>query len=245
MVDTAPRWREIHDLRPWRRWLGGGLHGLALLGQVACHLLRGSRVLHLTTSGQLAILRDIAMLRLARAFGVRSLYHLRFGRIPELAAQGTPEVASARQALRLATTVLAIDRSTEAALRHHLPDLDLRLLPNCADLAALPTPAPSAERPHRPVPRLGDPQQEVSRTCSRPGATWGILLAAGARRPRGTRLPPGSGRPVSPGPVTFTGALATAKSHGPDGHCRPLRAAQPREGFLMLSLKPWPWAGPS
>lgn len=144
LVDTAPRWRDIHDLRPWRRWFGGGLHGLALLGQVAWRLLRGCRVLHLTTSGQLAIHRDIAMLRLARAFGVRTLYHLRFGRVPELAAQDNPEWRRLIKALRLATTVLAIDRGTEAVLRRHLLGLDVRLLPNCADVEALPTPTPRA-----------------------------------------------------------------------------------------------------
>ena len=142
VVDTAPRWRELHDLRPWRRWLLGGLHGLALLGQVAWRLLRGCRVLHLTTSGQLAVHRDILMLRLARALGVRSLYHLRFGRIPELATADAPEWRRLVKALRLATTTLAIDQQTERTLRAHLPNLDLRLIPNCADVEALPTPAP-------------------------------------------------------------------------------------------------------
>ncbi len=140
LVDTAPRWRDIHDLRPWRRWWLGSLHGLGLLARVAWHLTRGCRVLHITTSGQLAIHRDIAMMRLARVFGVPILYHLRFGRIPDLAEANDSEWQRLAKALRLATTVIPIDRQTEVTLRTHLPGLDLCLIPNCADVASLPIP---------------------------------------------------------------------------------------------------------
>jgi glycosyltransferase involved in cell wall biosynthesis len=140
LVDTAPRWREIHDLRPWRRWLFGSFHGIGLLARVAWNLACGCRALHITTSGQLAIHRDIAMMRLARFLGVPVIYHLRFGRIPELAESGAREWRLLAKALRLATVVVPIDRHTETVLAAHLPGLDLRLIPNCADVAALPSP---------------------------------------------------------------------------------------------------------
>lgn len=149
LVDTAPRWRELHDLRPWRRWLLGSLHALVLIARVAWHLVRGCKVLHITTSGQLALHRDILMLRLARILGVPSLYHLRFGRIPDLAAADSPEWRRLVKAFRLATTVIALDQRTEASLRERFPDLDVRLVPNCADVEALPAPKPLSKA--RPV----------------------------------------------------------------------------------------------
>lgn len=118
----------------------GSVRALILALQVVWKLARGCQVLHITSSGQFAIYRDIAMMRLARVFGVPVLYHLRFGRIPDLAEANDPEWRWLTQALRLATTVIPIDQRTEAALRAHLPGLDLRRIPNCADVAALPTP---------------------------------------------------------------------------------------------------------
>lgn len=213
VVDTAPRWREIHDLRPWRRWLLGSLHGLALLSRVAWHLLRGCQVLHLTTSGQLAIHRDIAMLRLARAFDVPTLYHLRFGRVPELAAQGAPEWRRLVKALRLATTVLAIDRSTEAALRSQLPGLDLRLVPNCADVAALPAPIPKAGDPPTAlflgwvIPAKGI--EELLQAWTALGETHWRLVIAGPLEPA-YHQDLAARHPLDR--VTFTGALSHSDS---------------------------------
>lgn len=141
LVNNNPRWKDPLDFRPWRRVLMGSMRALMLALQVVWRLARGCQVLHITSSGQFAIYRDIAMMRLARIFGVPILYHLRFGRIPDLAEADAPEWRRLTKALRLATTIIPIDQRTEAALRSHLPGLDLRRIPNCADVAALPAPA--------------------------------------------------------------------------------------------------------
>lgn len=138
VVDTSPRWRDTHDLRVWPRLLFGTLHGLGMLGALLFQLIRGAQILHLTTSGQLAICRDIAMIRLARCFGVPVLYHLRFGRVPELASAANREWRLLVKAMRLSSVVLPIDRKTEEALRESLPELRLHRIPNCVDEDTLP-----------------------------------------------------------------------------------------------------------
>lgn len=150
-VDISPRWRNIHDLRIWLRWGLGSAHGVILLVRVLYKLVLGSQVLHLTTSGQLAIHRDIAMMRLAKVFDVPVVYHLHFGRIPELAMSNTPEWRLLVKAFRMSKVIIPIDQRTEDTLKAHLPELDLRLIPNCADIASLPVPS---TRPGTPLTLL-------------------------------------------------------------------------------------------
>lgn len=147
LVNNNPRWKDHLDFRPWRRVLMGSIRAIMLALQVIWKLAQGCQVLHITSSGQFAIYRDIAMMCLARVFGVPILYHLRFGRIPDLAEANDPEWRRLTQALRLATTVIPIDQRTEAALKTHLPGLNLRRIPNCADVAALPAPATQPSDP--------------------------------------------------------------------------------------------------
>jgi len=144
LVNTALRLRTIHDVARWKRLPTGIIHGAVILLEVAWNLLLGCKTFHLTTSGEVAIYRDIVMLHLARLFGASVVYHLRFGRIPELAAAQTREWQLLTKALGLATTVIAIDQRTESTLRAHFPGLDLRFIPNCADLESLPAPALTA-----------------------------------------------------------------------------------------------------
>jgi glycosyltransferase involved in cell wall biosynthesis len=146
VVDIAPRWRDIDDLAVWKRVLFGGLQLLRDRARVRRALRTRPHALHLTTSGQLAIIRDIAVLAAARRAGVPAFYHLRFGRIPELAGGTSREWRLFTRAARLAHTVVAIDAATAAAIRAHLPGVRVVQVPNCVDLSDLPAPSLGAER---------------------------------------------------------------------------------------------------
>jgi glycosyltransferase involved in cell wall biosynthesis len=143
VIDTAPRWRATHDLRVWRRIVFGTLHGVAMLAQVVWELARGAQVMHITTSGQLAIYRDISMMYLARTFRVPVLYHLRFGRVPELAEACNREWRVLAKAMKLASKVIPIDHQTEETLRLRMPRVKLHPIPNCVDPTSLPEISPS------------------------------------------------------------------------------------------------------
>lgn len=135
IVDIAPRWRLIHDLSPWKRILGGSLQTLRDSWRLlVCLRKRRPNVIHLTTSGQLAVLRDLVVMLLAGIYLVPVIYHIRFGRVPVIAKKSTCEWLFMSLAMRLASTVIAIDRSTFDVISEYLPQVNVQYVPNCINL---------------------------------------------------------------------------------------------------------------
>lgn len=137
IVDTASRWRAMDDVVVWKRVLGGGFQLLRDFARVFAQLCRHPQVLHLTTSGQLGVIRDIAVMSIARVFRVPVIYHIRFGRVPQLASGTSREWRFLARAMRLAHTVMAIDASTEQAIQRRLPDVKVVRVPNGVDINRL------------------------------------------------------------------------------------------------------------
>ena len=138
VVNTAPRWRAFEDLAIWKRVLGGGLQLLRDVLRVLKEFHQQPAVVHLTTCAQLSVIRDLVILWIARRKGIPVIYHLRFGRIPQLACGSSREWRLLSHAMRRAHTVVAIDAATTAAIRRHLPEVHVIETPNCIDLATLP-----------------------------------------------------------------------------------------------------------
>lgn len=147
VVDTAPRWRSIHQDGVLRRAIGGAFQLLRDVAALLAILVkRETDVIHLTTPGSLAVLRDLTVLCIARFFRVPSVYHIRFGRIPEIAARGTFEWRWISRAVRLASVVVAIDRMTYERVSALKGYEHVRLIPNFVNIDSLP-----------PVVQGGDP----------------------------------------------------------------------------------------
>jgi glycosyltransferase involved in cell wall biosynthesis len=139
VVNTAPRWRAIHDMSVVKRAIGGGLQLVRDLAKLTLVIARKRPdVIHLTTSGQLAVVRDLGVIRAARLLGVPVVYHVRFGRVPQIAEARTREWRLMRLAMLEAAAVIAIDEKTEEAIRRHAPGAHVALVPNCINLAELP-----------------------------------------------------------------------------------------------------------
>lgn len=224
LLDTAPRWRAVDDLARWKRALGGGGQLLRDLARFAARLRAHPHVVHLTTSGQLAVLRDLCFLALARRARVPVVYHLHFGRVPEIAAAGTREWRLLALAMRRAHTVAPIDAATEAAIRARLPEVRVVRVPNAVDLATLPPPGPMS----RTVLYLGwvIPSKGIEELIQ----AWADL------RPAGWRL-----CLVGPGDPAYRQALL--ERHAPEGvdftgelpHAAALRALAAAEIFVLPS----------
>jgi glycosyltransferase involved in cell wall biosynthesis len=144
IVDTAPRWRAIDDMAVWKRALGGGIQLLRDYSYFLRMLLARPDVLHLTTSGQLAIIRDIVVLITARVFKVPAIYHIHFGRVAQIASKNTHEWRLLALAIRLAHVVIAIDPATATVIKQHLPQVQTLRIPNGIDLNGLPELLPSS-----------------------------------------------------------------------------------------------------
>ncbi len=139
VVNTAPRWRSIHDLSFFKRAVGGFLQMVRDLYMLLRSVSAGEvDVIHLTTSGQLAVFRDIGVLAIAKAMRIPLVYHIRFGRVPLVLAGGAWEGVLIARVIRSAEVVLAIDETTGAAVRSFIPEANVLVVPNCVDYSILP-----------------------------------------------------------------------------------------------------------
>lgn len=139
LIDTAPRWRPIHRKGRIYRVAGGGLQMLRDIYRLVKSIARKKYdAIHLTTSGQLATIRDYFVSVLARAFRLPLTYHLRFGRIPEIASKNSLEWRILLCVMRRSCSVIVIDNATFQVIKQYAPDVNLVLLPNCVATEDLP-----------------------------------------------------------------------------------------------------------
>ena len=139
-VDTAPRARALDGRTLWDRVV---VQGFAMFKhkRELVRLIKKEKVdvVHMTTSGQLALIRDNLMLKAARKKHVPTVYHIHFGRIPEIAEENTREWKILKKNLALATRVIAIDMKTFHTIKKHAPKANVEYIPNPFDTKKLPT----------------------------------------------------------------------------------------------------------
>ncbi len=142
LLNTAPRWKAIHDTGWVKRSLGGGVQVIRDMWRLMVVLQRNRfDAIHLTTAGELAVVRDIGVTCLAASFGVPLVYHIRFGRVPVIASGDSWEWRALAWVMARSRAVIAIDAATGEAIRGHLPLVNLQVVPNCVDLSRLPSSA--------------------------------------------------------------------------------------------------------
>lgn len=146
VVDTSPRWRDVADVSLVKRSLGGLIQMvrdlLRLWKLVRVH--QPPAVVHLTTSAQLSLVRDYAVSVLCRLYGTHLVYHLHFGRTPEMAARNTIEWRLLRKIVSRTASVIAIDEATTSVLAQAIPACSVSCIANGFDPARIPPPAATA-----------------------------------------------------------------------------------------------------
>lgn len=139
VLNIAPTWRDIHDLSIWKRVIGGGLQLIwNIIFFIKIVLKNRPDIVHLTTSGQLAVVRDIFILAICRILKIGTVYHIRFGRLPQILQTQTKEARFFCCAAKMAGHVVAIDQKTYEALVVEFYYSKVSLVPNCFDPSALP-----------------------------------------------------------------------------------------------------------
>ena len=135
-IDTS---KKYNGKTPWlKRVLYDGFGIFKVSHEVQKALKNGSfDVMHMTTSGSLAVFRDIVLMKIAGRHAVHIVYHLHFGRIPQLAEKGTLEWRLLKRAFRLSDLVMPIDKKTEETIRKNCPETTVKLCPNPVDTDAL------------------------------------------------------------------------------------------------------------
>ncbi|MGC5329076.1 glycosyltransferase family 4 protein [Micromonospora sp. DT62] len=187
VIDIGQRRRGVHDLGRGRR-LTAGVRQLTAGAVTLRRVLAAGRtdVVHLHSSGGPGVLRDLALLLITRVYRRPAIYHLHFGRIPEIAGRGSREWRLMAPAMRLATAVLVLDEASEATVRNQLPTVWVRRMPNGVDLDRLPAPHRDAAPAERTVLFVGwflrakgvEDLLTAWRTAAQPG--WRLLFVGPA-----------------------------------------------------------------
>ena len=76
--------------------------------------LKGAKydILHIASSASISLLKDIVMMRIARRYGIKSVLHFHFGRIPDLAIKQNWEWKMLLRAVKLSDKTIVIDRQS-------------------------------------------------------------------------------------------------------------------------------------
>ena len=112
MIDSSPGGRLGFDRNVAQRITVGARSIFRSLRELRQSIRRGSKVVHVTTSGGLGTVRDILLFRVAARNGLSRVYHIHCGRVPDIESAGTLQWRLLKHAMLLSTVTLAIDNST-------------------------------------------------------------------------------------------------------------------------------------
>lgn len=156
VIDSALRGRSVHQLSVARRAYAGARQLLSCITKLTCALVTDRpHVVHINTSGQLGLIRDVVLLSLTRIFRVPAVFHIRFGRVPKMAQSESREWRLMKVALRLCKASIVLDTQTGRVIQDVRPGLDVRLIPNFIDTSEL-----SGGIPSDAAPELKGPSTE-------------------------------------------------------------------------------------
>lgn len=135
-INTAPVSRGLDGRSLWDRVVTQGFVMFRLRKELKRHIKNNEiDVVHITTSGQMAIIRDIVMLKVAKKMSIPTVYHIRFGRIPEIASKNNREWKLIHKAMKLSDQVIAIDHNTEKAIHKYTTGVNVCYVPNPFDIS--------------------------------------------------------------------------------------------------------------
>lgn len=97
------------------------------------------KVIHLTSSGSLSVVRDYLYAKTARVFKTPLVFHIRFGRLPDLIKNKSFEWFFLKRAMKQASVIIPIDQKTLIALQEEFPEKKIQLIPNFFDLKSIKT----------------------------------------------------------------------------------------------------------
>ena len=129
-ISIAPKKRATGGRTVFERVFGSGIEMFRIRKKTKQEIKNGIDVIHMTTSGQLAVIRDILLLEMARRYSVPLIYHIRFGRIMNIAQKNSYEWKMIRKAIGYASVTIAIDMRTYDTIKEYIPKANVCYIPN-------------------------------------------------------------------------------------------------------------------
>lgn len=115
-INTAPPARDLDGRTIFTRVIHGARSVFSSRKELKALIESGNvDVVHVTTSGSLALIRDCILLKLCKRKSVKSVLHIRFGRVPDVIKDNGLEKKLLMCAMRAANKVLVLDSKTEEA----------------------------------------------------------------------------------------------------------------------------------
>lgn len=147
IINISPSKSISEGRNMWDRIIGSGIDMLRKKRELV-RLIKKEKidVIHMTTSGQLAIIRDLVLLKAAGKRKIPSVYHIHMGRTSQILEGKGWERRLLVRAMRLASTVVVLDQNSYAAAKRELPHINIVKLPNPIDLHKLPKLASDAKK---------------------------------------------------------------------------------------------------
>lgn len=139
-VDISTKKRTVEGSNLWDRIVVSGFSMLSIKKEFKNVIkMYSPDVIHLTTSGSLGIIRDIVILNYAKKINIPVVYHLHFGRIPEIVKRKNQEYKLMLIALKMSSKVIVIDKQTCCTLKQYIDNNKIYYVPNFIDATELPT----------------------------------------------------------------------------------------------------------
>lgn len=143
-VDISPKTDSIEKSVFYRLFVQGfSMIGLRFKLKETVKNNPDVKVAHLTTSGSLALVRDIIFLSYLKRKNIKSVLHIHFGRIPEMFYNKTMESLFMKKALKIADCVIAIDGNTYKTLSSIVDSSKVFYIPNPVEDSQSYNPNPS------------------------------------------------------------------------------------------------------
>lgn len=140
LLDTAVRWRNIANNNILLRLFGGTIQAsYVVFKALKAMVLERPYVIHICTSGGFSFAKDLLVIYMARVFGIKTLLHIRMGRLPELLLSNNKEYKLFDLVFYAVDCCLVIDQSSFNALQIKFSNVGnnankIKLLPNFIDL---------------------------------------------------------------------------------------------------------------
>lgn len=137
-INIAPSSRTTEGRTIFNRVIISGLQILSKIRELYLILNKHNiNIVHMTTSGQLALFRDIILLKLCKMKNIPSVYHLHFGRLPEIAIKNNIEWKLAKIAIKLSAHTIVLDRPSLKSITSKLPEVNVSCIGNPFDISIL------------------------------------------------------------------------------------------------------------
>ena len=137
IIDSSPKKKSMKNISMASRIFSGAINMFAIKKQLKKLLLQKKiDVVHITTSGQFALFRDLLISNFLRKRKIPFVYHIRFGRVPELSYKKNLEFKMLDKVVSRSAHTIALDKKTaDVLLDKH--DNKILIVPNPFDFNKL------------------------------------------------------------------------------------------------------------